>query len=114
MDAGRLNKRICIMEYGEIENEIKEIEQQLIPIKKLWACKIDLDKGGEYIETKKTQQKLISKFIVRKAEWITQNMLIKYKNNFYNIIDIVEKDNFTSLFVEIKDVGTGGEYEKWR
>ncbi|MCS4480671.1 hypothetical protein JQ035_12420 [Clostridium botulinum] len=41
-------------------------------------------------------------------------MLIKYKSNFYNIIDIVEKDNFTSLFAEIKDVGTGGEYEKWR
>lgn len=33
MDSGKLNKRICVMKYGEVENEIKEIEQQLIPIK---------------------------------------------------------------------------------
>ncbi len=104
MDAGKLNKRITIKGMVEVDT-VCGIQQQLKEIKKLWACKIDLDKGTEYIESKKTVQKVISKFIVRKSEWITQNMFIEYKNKTYDIVDIVEKDNYTHLFAEIRKVG---------
>ncbi|MCD3223942.1 head-tail adaptor protein [Clostridium botulinum] len=111
MDAGKLNKRISIKGMVEVDT-VCGIQQQLKEIKKLWACKIDLDKGTEYIESKQTVQKVISKFIVRRSDWITQSMFITYKKHDYDIVDILEKDNdYTVLFAQIKTVGEVDEDE---
>lgn len=105
MDCGKLNKRITILELKDRENEINNLEQDLKEKCKKWCMKIDLDKGSEYIESKRAVQTVLSKFVIRKCAWITQDYFIKYKNKTYDIIDVVEKDNYTHLYARIKGIG---------
>lgn len=105
MDAGALNKRISIMEYGEIENEIGDTELGLKEKYKCWAFITSLDKGGEYLENKKLQQRLIYKIFIRYRKDINQSMFVKYKDTIFNIKDILNKDMngpYLTLFVEEK------------
>lgn len=105
MDAGELNKRVSILEYGEFENEVGDIELGLKEKDKCWAFITSLDKGGEYLENKKLQQRLIYKIIIRYRKDIDQSMFIKYKDTIFNIKDILEKDMngaYLTLFVEEK------------
>ncbi|MGL5245779.1 MAG: phage head closure protein [Sarcina sp.] len=105
MDSGALNKRVSIMKYQEIKNNIGEIEQKLVEVKKVWAFITSLAKGKEYIENKKIQQKLIYKIIIRYNNFINQSMFIRYKDKDFNIKDIVGKDlngPYLTLYCEEK------------
>lgn len=105
MDAGALDKRVSIMEYGEFENEVGDTELGLKEKRKCWASITSLDKGGEYLENKKLQQRLIYKIIIRYRKDIDQSMFIKYKNTIFNIKDILGKNmngQYLTLFVEEK------------
>ncbi|AAO36624.1 head closure Hc1 (endogenous virus) [Clostridium phage phiCTC2B] len=105
MDAGALNKRVSIMEYKDVENEVGDIELKLVPTKKVWAFITSLDKGGEYLENKKLQQRLIYKIIIRYIKDIDQSMFVKYKDTIFNIKDILGKDmngQYLTLFAEEK------------
>lgn len=98
------NKRISILEFKEIENEVGDTEQRLIEIKKVYAFITSISKGKEYIENKKIQQKLIYKIILRTNLEINQSMFIKYKDKLFNINDILDiNPPFTTLFVEEKE-----------
>lgn len=112
-DAGIFNKRISIMGFVEIENEIGQIEQGLRTLKKLWSCKIDIDKGSEYLESQRLTQMLMCKFIVRKSKFtdqITQNMFVVRKGVEWNIRDIIEKDATYHLICEKRVVGDVDRY----
>ncbi|NEZ47965.1 head-tail adaptor protein [Clostridium niameyense] len=97
------NKRISILEFKDMENEVGDIEQRLVEIKKVYAFITSLAKGKEYIENKKIQQKLIYKIILRTNLEINQSMFIRYKNKLFNIKDILDINfPFITLFVEEK------------
>lgn len=107
MDAGALNKRVSILEYGEFENKIGDTEQKLGEKYKCWAFITSLNKGGEYLENKKLQQRLIYKVIIRYRKDIDQSMFVQYKDTIFNIKDILNKDMnspYLTLFVEEKEL----------
>ncbi|WP_236888210.1 phage head closure protein [Clostridium botulinum] len=99
------NKRISILKFKDVKNEIEDTEQKLVEIKKLYAFITSLAKGAEYLENKKIQQKLIYKIIIRKTSIeINQSMFIKYKEKLFNIKDIVDINSpYITLFVEEKE-----------
>lgn len=98
------NKKVSILKFGEVKNEVEDIEQQLVEIKKVYAFITSLAKGKEYIENKKIQQKLIYKIILRTNLEINQSMFIKYKDKLFNIKDILDINTpFITLFVEEKE-----------
>lgn len=98
------NKKISILEFQDLENELGDIEQKLIEVKKLYAFITSLAKGKEYIENKKVQQNLIYKIIIRNTKLeINQSMFIKYRDKVFNIKDIVDINTpYITIFVEEK------------
>jgi len=89
MDPGKLNRKINLIKYVEVENEIGELEQKLNSYKKIWA-RIEPTKGKEYLENKKIQAEQMYKLTVRYREDITTDMLIKYKDKLLNINAIID------------------------
>ncbi|ACQ52336.1 MULTISPECIES: phage head closure protein [Clostridium] len=99
------NKKISILQFKDVKNEIRDTEQKLVEINEMWAFITSLAKGAEYLENKKIQQKLIYKIIIRKTSIeINQSMFIKYEEKLFNIKDIVDINSpYITLFVEEKE-----------
>ena len=73
MDIGRLNKRVTFCRYSEEENELKQLRQQLKPIKTVWAT-VEPKSGREYIEADKERPELTYIITVRYQKDITPDM----------------------------------------
>ncbi|WP_034438813.1 phage head closure protein [Clostridium ihumii] len=98
------NRKISILEFEEVENEIGDMEQKLKEICTMWVFITSLTGGKEYLENKKIQQKLVYKIILRKTNIkFNQSMFIKFEDKIFNIKDIVDISYpYTTLFVEEK------------
>ena len=86
------NKKISILKFCEVENEIGDYEQKLNEIKTLYSFITSISKGREFLDNKKLEQRLIYKVIIRYIEGLDQSMFIRYKDKIFNIKDILGKD----------------------
>lgn len=87
MDIGRLDKRVTFCRYSEEENELNQIEQQLKPVKTVWAT-VEPKSGREYIEANKEHPELIYIITVRYQKDITPDMYIQFKGQLLEIKSI--------------------------
>ena len=87
MDIGRLNKRVTFCRYSEEENELKQLRQQLKPIKTVWAT-VEPKSGREYIEADKERPELTYIITVKYQKDITPDMFIQFKGRLFNIKSI--------------------------
>lgn len=87
MDIGRTNKRVTFCRYVEEENELKQLQQQLKPVRTVWAS-VEPKSGREYIEADKERPELTYIITVRYQKDVTPDMFIQYKERLFNIKSI--------------------------
>lgn len=88
MDVGRTNKRVTICQYKNVKNKLKQIEQQLIKIRTVWAS-VEPTRGREYQEAQRIRPELTYKITMRYFKGITTNMFIKYKDRYFQIVSVI-------------------------
>ncbi|MCI8483498.1 MAG: phage head closure protein [Lachnospiraceae bacterium] len=84
MDIGRTNKRVTFCRYAEEENELKQMQQYLKPIRTVWAS-VEPKSGKELVEANKDHPELTYVITVRYQKDITSDMYIKYKDRLFEI-----------------------------
>lgn len=98
-DSGKLNKRITFMIYSEAENEIGQLIQQPIPIKKVWAFLEPL-RGYQQTEAQRLSSETTYKILTRYHQGINQEMLINYdgrKLYIHQVLDIEERHAYMEI-----------------
>lgn len=88
MDIGRMNKRITFCKYEEVEDELLQIKQELREKKTVWAS-VEPLRGREYQEAQKLRAELTYKITIRYQKEIAQDMLIKYKERYFEILSVI-------------------------
>ncbi len=79
MNVGTFDRKVAVMAYKEIENEVGATEQQLIELYRTWA-RIEPIRGREYYEAAKQKESELFKITVRFRKNLTADMLIRYQN----------------------------------
>lgn len=105
MDIGQMNKRIKFCRYHEKENKLYQIEQILDEGKSVWAS-IKPTRGKEYQEAQRIRPELTYKITTRYHKDITSDMLIRFKNRYFEIISVinVNEENKTLEIICIEKV----------
>jgi len=88
MDIGRMNKRVTFCRYKEKKNELMQNEQALESKKTVWAS-VEPMRGREYQEAQRIRAELTYKITTRFQEETTPDMLIKFKDRYFQIISII-------------------------
>lgn len=88
MDIGRTNKRITFCKYAEEQNELLQTEQVLKPVKTVWAS-VEPTRGREYQEAQRVRPELTYKITTRYHKEITPDMLIKFKDRYFQMVSII-------------------------
>lgn len=98
-NSGRLNKRITLIAYSEIENEIGQLIQQPIPIKKVWAF-LGPIRGHQQTEAQRLSSEATYKILTRYHKGINQEMLINYEGKklyIHQVLDIEERHAYMEI-----------------
>ncbi len=88
MDIGRTNKRVTFCKYEEKENALSQTEQVLKEVKTVWAS-VEPTRGREYQEAQRIRPELTYKITTRFHAGITPDMLIKFKDRYFQIISAI-------------------------
>lgn len=88
MDIGRTNKRITFCKYEEKENALLQTEQILKEVKTVWAS-VEPTRGREYQEAQRIRPELTYKITTRFYAVITPDMLIKFKDRYFQIVSAI-------------------------
>lgn len=88
MDIGRTNKRITFYEQDEKENELLQKVQVKTPKKTVWAS-VEPTRGREYQEAQRIRPELTYKITLRYFNNVTPDMLIKFKDRYFEIVSII-------------------------
>jgi len=88
MDIGRTNKRVTFCRYEEKENSLGQYIQELTEIKTVWAS-VEPVRGREYQEAQRIRPELEYKITTRYHKDITQDMLVKHRDKFFEIISVI-------------------------
>lgn len=88
MDIGRTNKRITFCKYAEEQNALLQTEQVLKPVKTVWAS-VEPTRGREYQEAQRVRPELTYKITTRYHKEITPDMLIKFKDRYFQMVSII-------------------------
>lgn len=88
MDIGRTNKRITFFQYKGKENTLLQTEQELTEVKTVWAS-VEPTRGREYQEAQRIRPELTYKITTRYHKGITPDMVIKFKEKYFDIISII-------------------------
>lgn len=88
MDIGRTNKRITFCRYEEELSELQQTRQVLKEIMTVWAS-VEPARGREYQEAQRIRQELTYKITSRYHKGINQNMLIKFRKRYFEIISVI-------------------------
>ena len=88
MDIGRTNKRITFCKYAEEQNALLQTEQVLKPVKTVWAS-VEPTRGREYQEAQRVRPELTYKITTRYHKEITPDMLIKFKDRYFQKVSII-------------------------
>ena len=91
--------RIIIISYSGIINEIRQIIQQPIPIKKVWAF-LEPIRGYQQKEAQRLSNETTYKILTRYHKEITQESLINYgdkKLYTYQVLNIEERNAYMEI-----------------
>ncbi|MCI9078986.1 MAG: phage head closure protein [Lachnospiraceae bacterium] len=88
MDIGRTNKRVTFCRFEEKLNPLSQTEQELKEIKTVWAS-VEPLRGREYQEAQRIRPELTYKITTRYHKEVTPDMLIKFKDRYFNIISVI-------------------------
>lgn len=88
MDIGRTNKRITFYRYEEKENALSQTEQTLTEVKTVWAS-VEPTRGREYQEAQRIRPELTYKVTTRYHTGIAPDMLIKFRDRYFQIVSII-------------------------
>uniref|UniRef100_A0A6M3J9L2 Putative head-tail joining protein n=1 Tax=viral metagenome TaxID=1070528 RepID=A0A6M3J9L2_9ZZZZ len=88
MNAGQLNKRIVIQQYGSTQNEYGEQVKTWSTVKTVWASVQPLQ-GREWFNAKQIQSEVEVRMRLRYTTAITPKMRIQYNSLNYNIESVI-------------------------
>lgn len=88
MDIGRTNKRVAFYKLVEKQNELLQNEQVLKEMKTVWAS-VEPTRGREYQEAQRIRPELTYKVTMRYHKGITPDMLLKFKDRYFQIISVI-------------------------
>jgi len=103
-DSGKLNKRITLISYSEIEKEIGQLIQKPVPIKTVWAF-LEPIRGHQQTEAQRLSNETTYKILTRYHKGITQEMLINYEDKklyIHQVIDIEERHAYMEIIATWK------------
>jgi SPP1 family predicted phage head-tail adaptor len=106
-EIGTLDKRVTILKYEDVETPYNLTQKKLMPFLKVWA-RIEPLRGRAYYERYKEKTEDLSKITIRYRKNIDNSMLVKYRNNLYeikNVIDPYESHIKLELMCSIKKSG---------
>ena len=105
INPGRLNRRITIMRYQAIEDELGNQVQQLVPLKSCWA-EIRQIRGKEQLEYYKNVNELVYKITLRYTD-VTEKDVVVYKGRQFQVNypnNLMEDNRYLELMcTESKD-----------
>lgn len=109
MNPGRLNKRVELLRYADIENSYGTTSKELALVipHKIWA-RVEPASGRDYYEEAKDKTEDLYKITIRYREGLTNDMLVRYKNAVYAIqtmLDPGETHEQLILLCSIKNRG---------
>ena len=93
INVGKMNKRIWILGYEEVEDEMCQNSQKLRKKKKIWADVRPI-RGGEYYESLKLSPEISYILYIRYREGINTDSLILYHDKILEVkypIDVEEQ-----------------------
>lgn len=100
-------KTINAILYEDVETPYNLTQKKLMPFLKVWA-RIEPLRGRAYYEQYKEKTEDLSKITIRYRKNIDNSMLVKYRNNLYeikNVIDPYESHIKLELMCSIKKSG---------
>lgn len=106
-EISTLDKRVTILKYEDVETPYNLTQKKLMPFLKVWA-RIEPLRGRAYYEQYKEKTEDLSKITIRYRKNIDNSMLVKYRNNLYeikNVIDPYESHIKLELMCSIKKSG---------
>lgn len=80
------DRRITIQKFISQKNELGDRVKQWEDFKTAWAM-IKTIKGSEYVQASSVKAEIISRFVIRYTEGITNDMRIIFKARVYEIIE---------------------------
>ena len=83
-EIGTLDKRVTILKYEDVETPYNLTQKKLMPFLKVWA-RIEPLRGRAYYEQYKEKTEDLSKITIRYRKNIDNSMLVKYRNNLYEL-----------------------------
>ena len=95
-EIGTLDKRITILKYEDVETQYNLTQKKLIPFLKVWA-RIEPLRGRAYYEQYKEKTEDLSKITIRYRKNIDNSMLVKYRNNLYEIKNVIKLELMCSI-----------------
>ncbi|UDY80764.1 head closure protein [Geobacillus phage GR1] len=100
MNPGKLNKRVEIMELGQVSDGGGGYEDAFIPIKKVWA-NIRPVYGREKWQAQQAQAEISHKVIIRYTDAINRSHILSFNGKKYDIQYIINIDE-SNRFLEIQ------------
>ena len=97
MDIGRMNKRVTFLRHEERENGLLQMEQAIVPAFTDWAG-VEPTRGREYQEAQRIRPELTYKVTTRYHKGIEPDMLIQYKNRFFEIVSAINVRERNEMF----------------
>ena len=91
MDIGRLRQRVTFYQREDVEDELGQSRQELKKVCNVCAT-ITPTKGGEYYEAQKLREELTWKIFVRYLPNVTADMVIRYKQRWFQIKSVIDMD----------------------
>lgn len=93
MITNRMNNRVEIMTHKTVKDDYGEITSELVPFTKLWTevSKLTIKEYNEKDFSDKGTSQLTFLVDYRASLPVTREMMVKFKGNDYNIINI-ERD----------------------
>lgn len=93
IDIGKLNKRLTILHYADVEDAMGQTAQMLVPLKTVWGSLYPA-RGAEYYEAQRLRSKTTYKVYIRYIHGIeiTTEHYIGYKDKLYAIESVNNVD----------------------
>lgn len=112
IDIGRLNKRITLQRYTEVENEIGQTIVALTDFKAVWAS-VEPISGKEYTEADRNNNQLTYRIYIRYLEEVNADMIVNYNGRKFKITACINprmKNELLQLVCveQVDDIRGGG------
>lgn len=109
-NPGRLNRKIELLRYVDVEGPLGTTKKGLEPViqHKIWAKVEPATNSRDYLDESKDKTEDLVKITIRYRSGIGNDMLIRYRNSIFtiqNISDPDERHELLILICSVKDRG---------